>query len=102
MEQNTERKMLTKAEYERLCRDACVTLKASAIDEVDADAYWWSVCQRVYRYLDVEFMFIPIENAPPGDVYRHNLQQLVHGRQSESFDTLAIPNKSINEAMGKK
>ncbi len=101
MEQSTERKILTKAEYERLCREACASLKASVTDGVAEDSYWWSICQRVYHYLDVEFMFIPIENAPRGDVYRYNLQQLVHNRQSESFDTLAIPSKYINEALGK-
>lgn len=101
MEQKTERKMLTKAEYERLCREVCASLKASASDEVDEDAYWWNICQRVYHRLDEEFGFMPIENVPRGDVYRRNIQQLVHNHQSESFDTLAIPSKYINEALGK-
>ena len=101
MQQDSERKKLSKAMYERLCREACVNPKAPASDETVEDAYWWSICQRVYHYLGVEFMFIPVENASRGDVYRYNLQQLVHNLQSEFFDSLAIPSKYINEAMGK-
>jgi len=102
MQQELEKKMLTRAEYEQLIRQGCIHPKAPAPDETVEDAYWWSICREVYRYLNIEFFFLPIEGATRGEVYRTNLHRVVNARQSEHYHSLAIANEYITEALGKR
>ncbi len=101
MQQESEERQLSKSDYERLCREACANPRGPGGEESVEDAYWWCVCQKVYHFLDIDFMFMPIEGASRGEVYRRNLHSVVFKRQSESFESLAIPNKYISEAMTK-
>lgn len=98
MEQE-EKKMLTKAEYERLCSVACVGFVPSGSKDADEEALLFAICREVYKYLDQDFMFIPAQGASNLCTYKWNLQQLVSRRQVESFDTLETAGKHINKVL---
>lgn len=102
MAETEDKKMLTEAEYRRLIREACSHPRQPNSNETLEDAYWWSICREVYRFLGLDFMFLPIEGASRGEVYRHNLRRVVGARQSEGFDSLFIPTRYIDEALSRK
>src|SRR4051812_30471966 len=91
-----EMKSLSHAEYDRLCREACEGFVPSGSREADEETVLYRICQKVYAYLDQEFAFIPVAGASDLYAYKWNLQQIVHNRQAEWFDTLETPGKYIN------
>jgi len=101
MIQESEKVTLSRAEYQRLCQKASERFPLGAYDsrEEKEAALWWTVCREVYEYVGQELIFIPIPNKPDSYVFQWNLQQLVTNKQSESFDTLAIPGEYITEAL---
>lgn len=99
---STTVKMVSQAEYERLCRKGCASHRQPERDETIEDAYWWSICREVYHYLGAHFMFMPIEGASRGEVYRYNLLQLVYRRQKTPFNILAIADRYIKDVIGEE
>ena len=93
--------MLTEAEYDRLCRQACSFPVSPIAGETLEEAYWWVVCRSVHRHLGVSLTFRPVENTKLGDAYRRCLQQLVNHRRAEPFNSLSIPQRYIATALQK-
>lgn len=88
-------KRLRQVNYESLCAKACSTVKHAAPNETTEDAYWWSICREVYRYLNVPFDYSDVEEGSRGHVYRAKLELLIHDRQTTPFDPVTIGNKYI-------
>ena len=99
MEERNETKTLSFAEYDQLCCEACEGFVPTGSREAGEESLLLAVCREVYRYLGQDLMFTPMVNVSTLEKYKWNLQRLVHGRQSEWFDTLQTPGKYINEAL---
>ena len=98
----SSRRLLTAAEYDRLCRQACGFPVSPIEGETLEEAYWWIVCRSVHRHLKVDFTYQPVGHTARGDAYRQSLQQLVGQRQAEPFDSLAIARGHIATALQKE
>ena len=96
------RNMLTAAEYNRLCRQACSFPVSPIAGETLEEAYWWVICRAVHSHLGEDFTYQPVAGLARGDAYRQTLQQLVGQRQAEPFDSLAIARQHIATGLRKE
>jgi hypothetical protein len=92
---------LTKAEYERLCVEACENPSSRRGEETSEDAHWRTVCEKVFDYLGKEFDPEKAEGPTRGEAYRQALRRAVEAAQGEYFDALEIPTKHIEEVLSK-
>src|SRR5438270_9474696 len=92
---------LSPAEYDRLCYEACADFVPTGSKEKDEETLFLAICREVYGYLDLHFMFMPIQGVSPLNKYKQNLLMVISGRQSELFDPLQIAGRHIHEALGK-
>lgn len=109
MRQSPQRRLLSKAEYENLCREACenplglhrYTLRNG---KPVAEHYWFTIWYRVANHIGLEDPMLPPRPLPQtsdSDIehLRAEVQRLVDKYQSESFDTLATPGKYVDGAL---
>jgi hypothetical protein len=96
------RRLLTEAEYQRLCRGACLIAISPIEGETLEEAYWWVVCRAVHQHFGAELKYEPVAGLSRGEAYRRSLRQLVEGRRAESFDPLAIARAHVTAAVARQ
>jgi hypothetical protein len=101
MSEAAKSKMLDRAEYERLCIEACEKPDARRPGETSEDACWRTICEKVSEHLGAEFESAGGGASSPGETYRQRLSRMVEAAQAEYFDPLEIPEKYVKEILSK-
>ena len=101
MQKMDQNKSLSFAEYDRLCRESCEGFIPSGSKDADEELLLRRICHNVFAYLDQEFFISPVLDTTDLEAYKWTLQRLVANKQSDSFDTLAVPGKYINETLSR-
>ncbi len=95
-------RLLSLADYERLCVEACLGFEASGSRQADEETLMCRICRNVYLFLQENMAtFFPLVDVPNLKASEEKLHQLVATRQSEPFNTLDLPRRYIKETLDK-
>jgi hypothetical protein len=100
MQQKTEKKKISKAEFERLCREACTE---SILQNKDEDQMICAICKKVYEYLEQDSGRVwDLPDSSGKDCrYELDMEITVGDRLSESFNWIKLAKTFIDEALVK-
>ena len=95
-------KLTNKADYEKLCKQACDGLNEGWTTAQNEETVLFAICREVYEFFGEEFVLVPVSGGERLEAYWMNLLKLMSTRQAEEFSVVEITDKYINEALNRR